>query len=575
MVSRLYQHTDLNSIYTINAAFRLNILGAFFFLRNAVLIALIFSSLASISQAPRTFHVNYTDTITPSESFEYSDSSVLIVLKTEVIQRWQSQGYLTAHYADSGLGEAKIDLGASFSWATLTIPEEFSRFSGKLENSPVEPRELVSIGNQCISWLENQGYPFAQIKFANPDVSNNQVNLDVLVERGPLIIYDSLIVKSDMNMSSNFFEVFLEMKKGNPYSEKRIAGIPDKLKSLPYLQISRAPETTFHQDGSSTYLYLESKSANRFTGIIGIQQNDENAKATIIGQVELSLINSLRKGESFSVDWQRFQTESQTLNVNFRYPFILKSQLGVSGGLDIIRQDSTYSSTRAKGGVMYQFSGLNHIGGFAEQFSTSKLNSNLDFGNSRTTFYGLELDYSRVDNRLNPRAGIELRTQIATGVRQARDTTDQQSSNTIWKSSVTIDSYIPLGNFFSVHLGGQGHSVSANNLFDNELERIGGFSTIRGFDEASIFTSNHLIGTAEIRFDFDDLSNVFLFADQAWYDKSNLATAVSDTPLGLGIGASLGTNAGVFQISYALGQQFDNPILIKNAKLHFGFVSVF
>lgn len=575
MVSKLYQHTDLNSSYTSNVGFSTFISKAAIFRLCLFLILSILLTNCSETQAQQTFQVDYIDMEIESEELKYSDSLELWRLESELILGWQGKGYLTANYQNRAPGRVEMKLGRQYRWAKLNIPPEFTRFAGHLENEHINPADLELFGAQCVTWFENRGYPFALMKFSNPIESDGLIELDVNISKGPLILYDSLIVKSDSKMSSNFFEVYLNIKNGEPYQEKQIASINRRLGSLPYVHISRNPETTFHEKGATTYLYLDSKNANRFAGIIGIQQSENQEKATIVGQLELSLINSLQRGESFSVDWQRFQSESQTLALNFSYPFVFRSQLGVAGELNILRQDSTYSSTQAKAGVLYQFSGINKIGGFAEKFTTSDLKSSAGFGSSSTTFYGLELDYVKVDHRINPRTGIEFRGEIAAGLREAPDSTDQKTASTLWKSSITAGGHLPIGKLFSIHLAGQGHYVSSQELFDNELARIGGFSTIRGFDESSIFASSFVIATGEVRFDFDDLSNVFLFVDQGWYEKTNSISTTKDSPLGLGIGASLGTNAGIFQISYAIGRQFDNPLLVKNAKLHFGFVSVF
>lgn len=50
---------------------------------------------------------------------------------------------------------------------------------------------------------------------------------------------------------------------------------------------------------------------------------------------------------------------------------------------------------------------------------------------------------------------------------------------------------------------------------------------------------------------------------------------MSDQPFGFGAGFSFGTNLGIFSISYALGKQFNNPIELKNGKVHFGYVTYF
>jgi len=50
---------------------------------------------------------------------------------------------------------------------------------------------------------------------------------------------------------------------------------------------------------------------------------------------------------------------------------------------------------------------------------------------------------------------------------------------------------------------------------------------------------------------------------------------MSDNPFGFGAGMSFETKAGIFSIMYALGKQFDNPIDMKSAKIHFGIISTF
>jgi len=50
---------------------------------------------------------------------------------------------------------------------------------------------------------------------------------------------------------------------------------------------------------------------------------------------------------------------------------------------------------------------------------------------------------------------------------------------------------------------------------------------------------------------------------------------MKDHPFGFGAGFSFGTNIGIFSISYALGQQLNNPILMRNGKVHFGYIAYF
>lgn len=121
----------------------------------------------------------------------------------------------------------------------------------------------------------------------------------------------------------------------------------------------------------------------------------------------------------------------------------------------------------------------------------------------------------------------------------------------------------------------QGGLFLNENMFRNEIYRIGGLKTLRGFDEQAIFATGFAIGTIEYRFILEQNSNVFVFFDQAYYEDKTREDVLSDTPFGFGAGVNFETNAGVFSLTYALGKQFDNNISFRGGKVHFGFISFF
>ena len=64
--------------------------------------------------------------------------------------------------------------------------------------------------------------------------------------------------------------------------------------------------------------------------------------------------------------------------------------------------------------------------------------------------------------------------------------------------------HIPLGKKGTVRIAGNGGSMVNEELFRNELFRIGGIKTMRGVDEASIFASSYAVGTVEYRFLYEE-----------------------------------------------------------------------
>jgi hemolysin activation/secretion protein len=137
------------------------------------------------------------------------------------------------------------------------------------------------------------------------------------------------------------------------------------------------------------------------------------------------------------------------------------------------------------------------------------------------------------------------------------------------------DWFIPLGRYFTLRnqLSG-GHNVS-ENLFFNELFRIGGIRTLRGFDEQSIFATSYIIANTELRYLLQQNSNVLLFWNGAWYRNTVRMPSITDKPYGFGAGLNFETGAGIFALYYAVGSELGQSIQFENAKIHFGFTALF
>jgi hemolysin activation/secretion protein len=115
----------------------------------------------------------------------------------------------------------------------------------------------------------------------------------------------------------------------------------------------------------------------------------------------------------------------------------------------------------------------------------------------------------------------------------------------------------------------------SDSLYENEVLRIGGLRTIRGINEESIFATSWGVASLEYRWLLEQNSAVYVFIDQAWYQYQRSAGVIRDVPINAGVGFNFETKAGIFTFNYALGKQFDNPILVRNGKISFGFRSLF
>jgi hemolysin activation/secretion protein len=112
-------------------------------------------------------------------------------------------------------------------------------------------------------------------------------------------------------------------------------------------------------------------------------------------------------------------------------------------------------------------------------------------------------------------------------------------------------------------------------LFENEGFRIGGFKTLRGFDEQSINVNGYSVQTTEFRYIIEKNSFVNIFYDQAFTNQNFINQKGNDTPFGVGVGITFQTKVGIASLNYALGNQKNNPLDLQNGKIHFGIASYF
>lgn len=70
-------------------------------------------------------------------------------------------------------------------------------------------------------------------------------------------------------------------------------------------------------------------------------------------------------------------------------------------------------------------------------------------------------------------------------------------------------------------------------------------------------------------------SFLYVFYDQAAYERQLLNSYVRDFPYSSGLGLQLKINSGSINLCYALGSQFKAPLGFSTAKIHVGYKAVF
>lgn len=510
------------------------------------------------------------------------------------VNQLQVQGYLEATFDTTRTGKntysCQITKGPRYKWGEVVSvghPHAIGPKNGKAFSNT----SMYAQAEKNIRELENDGYPFCSVSFDSVNIDNGKVSGKMVVDKGKLYVIDSMIVKGNVRLPDIYLQRYLGIKPGAPYNEKLIRQVNTRLKEIPFATPVRASEVLFTENQCMLFHYLKKRNASSFNGILGILPDNKTGKTTITGDMRILLKNAFGKTETFDLNWRKVANQTQDLKINLAIPFLFSSPIGTDFTFKLFKRDTSFLELNNNIGLTWQLNRGNYFRVFYNRYSSDILSKTtytsgtlaLKNADVDINLYGIGIRFERLDYRINPRKGLAVSSDFSAGVKQikpnlANDVTlyDNVSLKTdYYNGTLLAESYIPIARSMTMKLGAQSRFIVNQKIYQNELLRFGGLKTLRGFNEESIYASAYGILTAEFRFLFEENSNLFLFFDQGWYEDNAADVYMQDTPYGLGAGINFQVKTGVFSFSWALGKQFNNPILLKNSKLHFGFINYF
>lgn len=511
-----------------------------------------------------------------------------------IFYKAKSKGYLLASIDSTFIDSSAQILfvwfnnGPKFDEAQILVLEEnqqlIRQINGLSEKmllqTPFRPAEISSQLKKILRHLENNGYPFAKVQLKETEIIDKKLFANLSIETGPYVAFIKIHLKGEPKVSRKFLENYIRIKEGDNYAEDKLEYISQRIEQVPFLKEIKPHEILFTPEGAEVFLYLESLPVSSINGVVGLQPNTVTNKLTLTGDIRLKLQNVLKKGELIGFNWRSIKPATQNLNIEFNYPFLFNTPFGIDTDFSLYKQDSSFVDIKAGIGVQYYLNGGNYIQAFYKNEQSNLLSgiSSSSLGRTASTsvnYYGLSLFGRTLDYIPNPSKGLIFELSASVGSRFSKEQDSiSVAKSTVYKSSLSIDYFFPLARRHVLHFQNQTQFYVADEIFDNEVFRFGGLNSQRGFNEEEILATTLAYFSIEYRFLVDRNSHAFAFYDQTIYEN-NSTGYLRDTPLGFGAGFSFGTNIGIFSISYALGKQLNNPILIRQGKVHFGYVAYF
>jgi outer membrane protein assembly factor BamA len=505
-----------------------------------------------------------------------------------LLKNLHQQGYLLAamdsFWVISHIFTAKIYIGQQYFWQNISLKNIDAATIAACnlrqffeDKNAINPENYQKICQKILLHCARTGYPFATVGLDSTTFIDNVVSGNLFINNRLKITIDSIRIAGTDKVNRQYLEKYLNLRPNTPYNATTIAAASRKLQNLPFLRITQPPKTYFYNDRAAVYIFIKDAPVNQADGIVGVFPNAQNTqKLLITGDLTLSLHNSFRRGEIFALTWKRLDASIAELKIKGSYPYLLGLPIGIEGEFRQFRKDTSQFEINQRYGVQYLLGGNNFIKIYGQKRSFTLNNTafvnadSLRVANSIGSLYGIEWRIQQLNRAQNPTKGYMIMGAAGIGSKQIRTLKSTQTTTTQqYQIELQIQTYTTLTKRWVLanSLYAQGNFNA--QIFENELFRLGGFKTLKGFEEEALRASRYVIINTEPRFLLEQNSYLFAFFNGAYmYNQFKKNTTI---PIGFGLGISFTAKSGVFSLAYALGQNSGLPLLVRSSKIHFGY----
>jgi hypothetical protein len=450
-------------------------------------------------------------------------------------------------------------------------------FPNSVKDTVVLPySETEAFLNQSLKKMTEKGYAFTKINLAKIQKKGNKLIATLKFESENPRKLNSIVIKYGRSEKTNDFPkgylAQISRKYNNKiFNQELVSQIHNEFEKYEFINQIKYPEILFTKDSTKVYVYIERVKANTFDGYIGFNNND-NQKLTLNGYLDLSLQNTLKVGEQFSLYWKSDGNNQKTFKTALELPYIFKSPIGLRGQINIFKQDSTFQNTKIAVDLSYYLNYTTRIYlGYQSTISSDIQNANnsiiSDFTNSYVTS---NFEHTKLDDF---NAFFHKKTSLLMTLGAGKRT----KNNLLETSGTTKQFYLNINAMHnlqfnknnSINITSQSFYLRSNNYIINELHRFGGINSIRGFAENSLQANLMTSILTEYRYILSPDLYIHSILDYAYYQDGS--TDLKDTLLGIGLGIGLNTKNGLLKLAIVNGTAKKQEIKFNNTILQIAY----
>ena len=414
---------------------------------------------------------------------------------------------------------------------------------------------------QLHAYLLNHGYPFASITLSEVVDSNHTV---WEIHQGPLVSFDSLIEKQSLVHYKTLCRL-LHLSPGEAFSQKEIEIIPLRLQKIPGVKSCGNLELFVESSSFSLAPCLTKAKSNRVEALIGINNNAVTGKPNLTGNLDLKLENIAHLAETFELNWKRPYPNSQSFYLAFSSPFTFGLPIGFAAQFQSFLKDSTFATGNFNFQLLTAATAQEGLVLYTQRTSATSFQSLANYGNTKAQLYGLKQSNTWIKNKAQFYSTFDL----AYGNRIIEEN-GSNATKKVTKFSGSVQYKSRWNSRWFLNLNSTFQHIQSDSLFTNELIRLGGTQSLRGFMDESIYTSSYLLHSGNLGLNLGPDFQVY-----ALFDYASLYKPTRQNLVNPGVGVKLIQGNSAVNLTYAIGNMDQSGIQFRNGRIGVSLVSSF
>ena len=493
-----------------------------------------------------------------------------------ILQQVKKRGFFTARIDSISKTNkeliAYLDLGKKINEIIIVTKKDNTNgiIDSGIDSIKIKTREFSDLTNQLLEQIDRKGNSFSEITYVNPLLKNDTLFLEMKISNSSSRKIDKVITRGYEDFPKKFISKYFLINKNTIFSKQKLNQVSALSNKLDFIKEKKAPEVLFKKDSTHLYLFLDKIGTSSFDGLVNFSSKENGKGLLLNGNLDLKLNNTFNTGEKFEIIWNKVSDEKTDFKINSYVPYILNSKFSTTLEFYLYRQDSTFINTNFELKTDYLINQKSHA---SILYSSEKSNYLLNISNNDLASYsnyfiglGYELKKSSTSNLYKYKNGLNLNLTI--GKRK----TDKESINQL-KFHFSAFANVQINNRGYLNIKNESGLLTSKNYLLNELFRIGGANSIRGYNEQSIFTNGYSYSNIEFRYSLDTSSYLYSITDLGVY-KENTTNKIKKL-LGIGAGYQFRINNNLVNLGYVISTNSSTNAKLNSSRLVVRWTSFF